>query len=183
MGSKLSTIALVGDVMLGRRVSKLLRSRSPESFWGDVLPTLRSADAVIANLESPITASTGKWRKTWKAFRFRADPAAVDILKVGNIRCVNLANNHALDYGQSGLLETLRHLDAAGISYVGAGENLSAALRPALVETQSGLIGIIGMTDNMPEFAASQRLPGTNVLGINNQNVTVGLIGTLVRQM
>src|SRR5215472_219175 len=85
------TLAFVGDLMLGRGVSAMFSTRAPETFWGGALPALRSADAVIANLESPITEAASEWRRTWKAFRFRAAPSAVDVLRAGNIRCVNLA--------------------------------------------------------------------------------------------
>ena len=92
------TLAFMGDVMLGRGVNLELRQRSPETFWGDVLPLLRSVNAAIANLECAITAHEQPWSKTPKVFHFRADPAAVEVLRAGNIRCVSLANNHSLDF-------------------------------------------------------------------------------------
>ena len=49
------TVALVGDVMLGRRVNDVLRTLRPEQSWGDVLPLLISADIRIVNLECAIT--------------------------------------------------------------------------------------------------------------------------------
>jgi poly-gamma-glutamate capsule biosynthesis protein CapA/YwtB (metallophosphatase superfamily) len=177
------TLAFVGDVMLGRGVSAMFSSRAPESFWGDVLPVMRSAGAVIANLESPITEAASEWHRTWKAFRFRASPAAVEVLRAGNIRCVNLANNHALDYGEDGLIETLERLDAAGIVHAGAGRDLADAIRPALFDVAGARVGVIGLTDNMSEFAARRRQPGTNVLRIDDRNVTLGLIDLLVRDL
>ena len=177
------TLAFVGDLMLGRGVSAMFGTRAPESFWGDALTVLRSTDAVIANLESPITEAASEWRRTWKAFRFRAGPPAVDVLRAGNVRCVNLANNHALDYGEQGLIETLERLDAAGIAHAGAGRDLADAIKPALVDVGGMRIGVIGVTDNMPEFAAGRRRPGTNVLRIDDRNVTLGLIDLLIRHL
>ena len=55
-------LAFLGDLMLGRGVSRKLRHHPAEWFWGDALPILRRADAVIANLEAPITASRERWR-------------------------------------------------------------------------------------------------------------------------
>jgi poly-gamma-glutamate synthesis protein (capsule biosynthesis protein) len=170
------TLALIGDVMLGRGVSALLGSREPRSFWGDALPVLRAADAVIANLECPITQAASEWRRSWKAFRFRAAPSAVEVLRAANIRCVNLANNHALDYEEPGLRETLDLLDAGGIAHVGAGRDLAGALRPSLFNAGGARIGVIGMTDNMPEFAAGPRCAGTNVARIDDRPASLGLV-------
>ena len=52
----MATIAFIGDVMLGRGVDELIGRNDPDSFWGDVLPVLQAADAVVANLECAITA-------------------------------------------------------------------------------------------------------------------------------
>jgi poly-gamma-glutamate synthesis protein (capsule biosynthesis protein) len=68
------TVALVGDVMLGRGVNETLRSMRPEEPWGDVLPALSSADLRIANLECAITGHDRPWTRTPKVFHFRADP-------------------------------------------------------------------------------------------------------------
>ncbi len=58
------TVALVGDVMLGRGVNETLRSVRPEEPWGDVLPALGSADLRIANLECAITGHDRPWTRT-----------------------------------------------------------------------------------------------------------------------
>ncbi|MEH2309063.1 CapA family protein [Nostoc sp.] len=90
--AKSVALAFIGDVMLGRGVNEEIPQRSAESFWGDVLPILRGVDAVIANLECAITQNTQECRRTPKVFHFRADPAAVEVLRAANIQCVNLAN-------------------------------------------------------------------------------------------
>ncbi|HTS94052.1 MAG TPA: CapA family protein [Stellaceae bacterium] len=183
MTERPTVLALVGDVMLGRGVSALLSSRETHSFWGDVLPVLRSADAVIANLESPITEAASEWRRSWKAFRFRAAPLAVEVLQAANVRCVNLANNHALDYDEHGLQETLDRLDAGGIAHVGAGRNLAGAVRPSLLDAGGTQVGVIGMTDTMPEFAAGPRRAGTNTLRIDDKAASLGLIALQIREL
>jgi poly-gamma-glutamate synthesis protein (capsule biosynthesis protein) len=156
-----TTLAFVGDVMLGRRVSATFGERAPESYWGDTLSTLHAVDAVIANLECPITQSDTPWPGL-KSFRFRAHPRAVDVLRAANIRCVNLANNHALDYSAQGLLDTLAHLDRGGIARTGAGRDLDEAQQPAVFEAQGRRVGVIGLTDNTWEFTAKAGRPGTH---------------------
>ena len=171
-------LGFVGDLMLGRGVSAALPSSAPDSFWGDVLPILHSADAVLGNLECPITIQQTEWKRCWKAFRFRADPHAVDVLRTGNIRFVTLANNHILDFETNGLLDTLQHLQGAGIAHAGAGRDSLEALRPAVFEVNGLRIGVIAMTDNMREFAARPDSAGTNFMRIRCDHMTLGLIAS-----
>jgi poly-gamma-glutamate synthesis protein (capsule biosynthesis protein) len=161
-----ATLAFVGDVVLTRGLDGEMARRPPESFWGSVLPLLRSADAVIANLECAITEHTQPWQKTPKVFYLRADPSAIDVLRAANIRCVSLANNHTLDFGEEGLEDTLRHLDAAGIRHAGAGAGLAQAAEPAVIDAAGLRVGIVSFTDNEPPFAAGPDQPGTNYLEI-----------------
>lgn len=96
------TLALTGDVMLGRQVNKALRITSPEQPWGDVLPLLLSADLRIVNLECAITDHEQPWARTPKVFHFRADPSAVEVLQAARVNGCSLANNHTLDFEQRG---------------------------------------------------------------------------------
>ena len=156
-------LAFLGDLMLGRKISRALPHQTPEWFWGDALPVLRGADAVFANLECPIAEGPLK-RNAWKTFHFRADPAAVEILKCGNVRFVCLANNHTLDYGIAGLSQTLRILDGAGICHAGAGMNRPEAEAPKAIRLRGLTIGIIAATDNVRAFGAKADRPGTNFI-------------------
>lgn len=156
-----ATLAFVGDVMLGRLVDEAIPKRAPESFWGDCLGVLKTADAVFANLECAITTSFQTWRRTPKVFHFGARPAAVDILKAANVRYVSLANNHVLDFEEEGLLDTLAALDQAEIAHAGAGRTLSEAMTPALVDVSGVAVGVVSLTDNEPPFAAGENRPGT----------------------
>lgn len=162
----MTTLAFIGNVMLGRGVNDELARIAPQSPWGTTLPVLRTADAVIANLECAITTHATRWTQTPKAFHFRADPVAVEVLRAANVRCVSLANNHALDFEEEGLLDTLDHLDAAGIAHAGAGRTLAQAAAPALVRLPGLTIGIVGLTDNEPAFAATRRAAGTHYVDI-----------------
>ncbi len=158
------TLALLGDVMLGRLVDEEAQARSPQSFWADTLPLLRGADAVIANLECALTRHRSPWSLSPKTFHFRADPTRVELLRTANVRCVSLANNHVLDFGENGLLETLTTLECAGIAYAGAGRDLAEARRPALLDVEGLSIAFLAVTDNQPDFAAGPDRPGTRYL-------------------
>lgn len=154
------TLAFIGDVMLGRLVDREIENRTPDSFWGTALPVLRSADAVIANLECAISARGSPWNRPPKVFHFRARPAAINVLRAANIRAVSLANNHSLDYGEDALLDTLRCLDDSGIAHAGAGRCLKEAMAPAVIDAAGLRVGIVGVTDNEPPFAARDDRPG-----------------------
>jgi poly-gamma-glutamate synthesis protein (capsule biosynthesis protein) len=159
-------LAFIGDLMLGRGVSRRLKDHSPEWIWGDVLPLLRDSAAVIANLESPITSSTRRWRRTPKMFRFRAAPDAIELLTCANIRFVNLANNHMMDFEAAGLIDTMRSLDRAGINHAGAGRTAEEAAQPVLLELPGLTVGLLSATDTMAAFAAGPDRAGTHVIAV-----------------
>src|SRR3712207_4784257 len=110
------TLALAGDVMLGRLTNRAIAARGFAYPWGDVLPVLEQADSFLINLECTLTAHTERWRDgaSYKPFYFRADPPVVRTLELGRVDFACLANNHSGDFGTAGLLETLDVLDRAG---------------------------------------------------------------------
>ena len=154
------TLALTGDVMLGRLMRDVVHAHGPAYPWGDVLPMLRAADMRIINLECVIAANGAPWTRTPKVFHFRADPIAIETLQAAAIDCIVLANNHVLDYEEPALEEMIRRLDKAGISHTGAGHNLTEAFQPALLERQGVRIAVVAFTDNQPEWAATPTSPG-----------------------
>lgn len=162
----MTTLAFIGDVMLGRGVNAALRHVEAESVWGSTLPLLRSADAVIANLECAITLRQTHNPLAPKRFHFRADPVAVDVLLAGNVRCVSLANNHSVDFGEDGLFDTMEALASAGIAHAGAGRTAGMAAAPAIVHLPDLTIGVVALTDAEPPFAATRRAAGTHYVDI-----------------
>lgn len=157
--------------MLGRKVDEYRRDRDPESVWGDLLPRLKELDALFVNLECCISDRGEKWTRTYRPFHFRASPEwAVDSLREAGVEWVNLANNHALDYGETALIDTLDVLDSAGISVSGAGRNEEEAWKPAHVEVDGVQFGFVSFTDNTPEFSASVDSPGTAYAEISVEN-------------
>ncbi|HZW60604.1 MAG TPA: CapA family protein [Candidatus Babeliales bacterium] len=163
------TIGFAGDVMLGRSVSDILM-RLPTTIryrypWGSVLPLLQANDLNIINLETTLTTSTHIEPKT---FNFKADPDLVKALHEAHIDVVNIANNHILDFSNEGLFETIKVLDAAGIQHVGAGKDIYQAQKAVIIQKHGIKIGIIGFTDNEPEWQAGQDHPGTNYIQVGD---------------
>lgn len=106
--------------------------------WGEALPELErlAPDARVINLETGVTR--GDAFAPGKAVHYRMNPANLaSLLAVRPDVCV-LANNHVLDFGRPGLLETLDALAGAGIATAGAGRDRDEAWRPATVAVRRG---------------------------------------------
>src|SRR5829696_6157266 len=165
------TLALMGDVMLGRKVAEVLNhTMRPEEPWGDVMPLMDAADLRIINLECAITDNEQPWMRSPKVFHFRARPSAIETLRTARIEACSLANNHTLDFEEQGLLDTLEHLDAAGIRHAGAGRNREQAAHPAILTVPADhtrRVALVAYTDNEPPFAAGTDRPGTNYLPVS----------------
>jgi poly-gamma-glutamate synthesis protein (capsule biosynthesis protein) len=176
-GREGARIAFVGDLMLARKISAaLLAGRPPASFFGDILPELRAADAVIGNLECALSR---RRRHVLKAYHFRADPEAVAILAAGNVRCVALANNHVLDAGPEGLADTLASLDRAGIAHAGAGGERRAAFAPAMLRIGGLKVGFVSLTNTLGAFRAGTGRPGTAFIKVRADAAVAGLLADL----
>lgn len=123
-----------------------------------VLRLLREGDIAFANLETPLT-TRGVAQE--KLSVLRGDPSLADDLLAAGVDIVTLANNHLLDYGPEGLLDTLAALDARGIPHVGAGPTLEDARAPRMLEGPGGSIGFLGFASTLPQgFAAGPLRPG-----------------------
>jgi poly-gamma-glutamate capsule biosynthesis protein CapA/YwtB (metallophosphatase superfamily) len=160
--------------MLGRLVDEhVIQNRSvcPEALWGDVLPLMLSADCRLINLECIISSKGEKWHPTTKAFHFRAHPRALEFLRAAQIEGVTLANNHVLDYGTGALLDCLTLLDGAKIQRTGAGTTLEEAVAPAVFSLPQGRMAVVALTDNEPEWEASQTQPGVNYVSYDDRGL------------
>lgn len=167
-------IALTGDVMLGRMVNESVIENPavhPEALWGDLLPVMRRADCRLINLECVISNRGAPWHPTTKAFHFRAGPRALDVLRVAGIDGVMLANNHVLDYGREALMDCLARLDRAGLARAGAGATLGEAQAPALFNLPGGAVACVALTDNEPEWEATQHTAGVNYVAYNERGL------------
>ena len=123
-----------GYVALAESVNGPIPRPVPPSWpWGDALTVLEEAqpDVRIINLETSVTGS-GDFAPG-KTIHYRMHPDNVECLVVARPDVCTLANNHILDFGPSGLVETLRTLDDAELAHAGAGRNLQEAERPAEV--------------------------------------------------
>jgi poly-gamma-glutamate capsule biosynthesis protein CapA/YwtB (metallophosphatase superfamily) len=148
--------------MLGRGVAERLGEVTPESLFApEVQAAAREADLFVLNLECCISDRGSPWPDPAKPFFFRAPPVAVEVLRRLGVDCVTLANNHALDFGEEALFDTLEHLSAAGIAAVGAGPNQPFARAPTVLSAGGFRLGVVALTDHPSDFAAGPDRPGT----------------------
>jgi poly-gamma-glutamate synthesis protein (capsule biosynthesis protein) len=193
------SLMLAGDVMLGRGIDQILphpsRPELYESFvasaldylalaearngpiprpaplsyiWGDALEDLEATrpDHRIVNLETAVTRSA---MPVPKGINYRMHPDNLACLAAASVDCCVLANNHVLDWGQAGLVETLAVLANAGVKTAGAGHDAGEAGAPAILPMHgSGRLLVYGFacpsSGVPPHWAARADRPGVNFL-------------------
>ncbi len=110
-------------------------------IWGDALKLLKfhNPDFRIINLETSVTESKDYW--AGKGINYKMNPANICALTCAGINYCALANNHTIDWGQNGLLDTIKTLENAEIQYSGAGVNIDEASKPAtLIKNDSRVL-------------------------------------------
>ena len=146
--------------------------KRPVSFdyiWGEALPELEraSVDLRIINLETAITST--ETHRPGKGIHYRMHPQNLGCLAAARISACALANNHLLDWGNEGLTETLRTLDAAGIAHAGAGHDAEKAAAPAVADAPGKgrvlLFSFGSTTSGIPhDWRVTGVNPGLNLL-------------------
>jgi poly-gamma-glutamate synthesis protein (capsule biosynthesis protein) len=138
-------LSFAGDCTLGSEGKKLyypsgfVRVVEEKGFdwpFSGVADLFHSDDLTLVNLEGTFTT---RQQAAHKRFTFQAPPAYAEILPLGGVEAVNLANNHSLDYGAQGLDDTMAALDAQGVAYC-------APERSAVVEVKGRRIALLGFT-------------------------------------
>ncbi len=138
--------------------------------WGDALPALDVAapDVRIINLETSVTTSDEF--AVGKVVLYRMNPSNIPALTAVRPDVCVLANNHVLDFGRTGLTETLASLAVAGVQAPGAGRDLAEARRPAAVpvgDDHRVLVFAVGMETSgiPPGWAATADRSGVDFVG------------------
>lgn len=113
-----------------------------------VRDTLSSADLAFANLECPLSRNGSK---ASKPFCFKVPPERVRALRSGGLDLLSLANNHSMDCGRTGLVETMETLRVGGLRWCGAGATRAEAEAPAVAQIRGLRIAFVGFCDFIPE--------------------------------
>ena len=126
-----STLLFTGDILLDRGVRQFTDHFGADRLFSPSIDSLLAdADIVVGNLECPATTITSP---SFKRFVFRAEPEWLDVLKRHGFTHLNLANNHSIDQGRSGLMDTQQNILRAGMTPVGAGHDMAVATQPMLL--------------------------------------------------
>ena len=141
------TIGTVGDIMINTTLG--------DSPLYDIL---KNATISTANLECPLTDCE---IMTDKLIGLRAPPSVAGQLPRLGLDVVSVANNHALDYTDKGLLDTVKYATQAGVKTVGGGKNLEESLAPVIIEAGTTKIAFIGVACTLPlGSSATEKRPG-----------------------
>ena len=134
------TLAFAGDINLEGPLA--------DGQLGGLRRDLSAADLSIVNLE---TAVTDRGEPADKQYVFRGPASALTGLRAAGVDVVNLANNHGMDFGPTGLRDTLAAATAAGLPLIGAGLDEAAAFTPYRTTRKGERIAVIGATQVLDE--------------------------------
>ena len=165
------TITFTGDVLLDRGVRQQIEKHGIDRLFEDVEDTFRSSDAVIVNLECPITDTLSPVNKR---YIFRADSDMTPALRKAGITHAALANNHTIDQGRRGLTSTAYYLRQAGITPLGYGENQETACRPTIISKKGMEIAVFNsVLLPLENWAYLEEYPGVCQAGAEDLAVRI----------
>jgi len=126
----------------------------PHHVLDAITPVLSDADLTMVNVETAIT--DGGEPVAGKNYHFRSPAQTFQALKSAGVDVVNMANNHVLDYGPSGMQDTFAAIDAAKLPVTGLGHDAAGAYRPYRTTIKGQRIAILSASDWLePELVAS----------------------------
>src|SRR5262245_37944362 len=117
-------VSFLGDTLIGGKARTVFDEQGFGWAFDGIRHLFASSDLVVANHEGPLTrldSAATKIDTGRKRYWYRGDPSSAQALVEAGIRVVSMANNHILDFGERGLLDTIDALDAAGRAHCGAG--------------------------------------------------------------
>lgn len=125
-----------------------------QGLWiGDLGDLVKQADLNILNLECPLTDREGKHLKSGP--HLKASPGFGSLIKKAGFQAVTLANNHILDYGPEGLLDTIAALESNEVWYLGAGSRENESTKSLVICQGGHRIGLVNFTHT--EFSTAKK--------------------------
>jgi poly-gamma-glutamate capsule biosynthesis protein CapA/YwtB (metallophosphatase superfamily) len=165
------TLLLAGDALMTRPWSHVA-----DPAFQQLVDEIRGADVAIANLETVIHEFKGFAQHTSGGTWMASPPAIAGELRWAGFDMLTHANNHAFDYGSTGILETIEHVETAGLVLAGSGRDLQDARSPRYVSAKGRRVALISMAvDYVPYGRASNSRsdfsgrPGVNPLTLTKR--------------
>ena len=155
-------LAFGGDVHFEGTPGAELAS-DPALVMASIAPVLRRADLAVVNLE---TAVTNGGSQVTKLFTFRAPPSAFAALRDGGVDVASMANNHGMDFGESGLRDSLAAARRYHFPVIGIGLDAKQAYRPFRRTVNGQRIAVIGATQVLDDELVSAWTAGPHKPGL-----------------
>ena len=130
-------------------MGELLEKNGYDYPYAKLGSLFKNDDLTVGNLETPVTLGGSAAEN--KTYVYKSSPKALAAMAAAGFDAVNLANNHILDQGVEGLVDTLTYLQEYGISHTGAGMNRNEAYAPAYLERKGIKIALLGFSRVVPE--------------------------------
>lgn len=119
------SIGFTGDIAFSEYTKNLYKT--PEKIDKKIYEFFKSNDYNVLNFESPVTESNLTKKA---ALTHKSNPGALEFIKKEIKKPIlSLANNHMMDFGPKGLLDTLKYVENAKLPYIGAGKNEDEATK------------------------------------------------------
>ena len=140
------TVAMTGDIMMGTTYPDTMLPRHDGAMlFRDVKTVLRRADLAVGNLEGAICDGGESTKEGPNTYAFRTPTTYGQWLKDAGYDFLSMANNHANDFGEEGILSTERVLQEQGIKYAG----LAGRVESTIIERKGLKIGLCAFGHNV----------------------------------
>lgn len=137
-------LTFVGDIMLDRHIRKNAEKNGYSVILESFTEKLNQSDLVIANLEGPVTRfpsrSIDSIIRSPDNFIFTFASESLALLSTNNIYLVSLGNNHILDFGTDGLMQTKTFLRDNNIHFIGDPHDVANTYQMTLADTSFGFV-------------------------------------------
>ncbi len=145
------TFCAVGDILLDRGVRKKI-DETKNSFYPfeHIQHIISENDLAFFNMECPLVEES-KGAPLFKRFSFRAEPDFAKDLSAAGFNIASVANNHTIDYGKAGFIETINNLKSYEIYPVGGGKNQHEAFEPLLIEKDGNTFAFFAVLEFLLE--------------------------------
>lgn len=161
MSKKDFNIMIAGDLFPSNKNFELFEKGDIDGLFDEEIQTLfQNSDFSICNLEGALTESIAAIKKVDP--KIRASRKSIDVIKRLGVSCVTLANNHIVDYGKQGYLDTCETLEKAGINFLGAGEDINSISEYITIQAGEKKVVIYAVAETMFNVP-TEDFPGVNL--------------------
>lgn len=142
-----ATILFAGDTAEADAALPTLEEQGFEYPFSATVDLVRDADLAVVNIEAPITDG-GRAFPIYKDYLYRAPARSAAALAWAGFDVLQMANNHATDYGASGIADTIANATRHGMAVIGAGLDGASARRGLVAELGDVKVGLLAYCEN-----------------------------------